>query len=43
LIIIEAADLADARDLAESDPYLTHGIFEVVEVFETKQVFPGGE
>ncbi len=40
LIVIEAADLAEARGIAESDPYLLEGIFEKVEVFETKQVFP---
>ena len=43
VIIIEAPDLAAARQIAETDPYLTHGIFEGVEVFETRQVFPGGE
>ena len=29
-----------ARGIAESDPYLTLGIFAGVEVFETKKVFP---
>ncbi len=40
VIVLEAQDLAAAREIAEGDPYLTHGIFAEVEVFETKQVFP---
>ena len=40
LVMLEAPDLASARKTAESDPYLTQGIFESVEVFETKQVAP---
>lgn len=42
VILVEAPDLPAARAIAESDPYLTCGIFETVEVFETKQVFPDG-
>lgn len=40
VILLEATDLAAARAIAESDPYVTLGIFEALEVFETKQVFP---
>ena len=40
LIIFEATDLASARALAESDPYMAEGIFESIDVFESKQVFP---
>ena len=42
LIVIEAPDLASAREIAESDPYVTLGVFADLEVFETKQVFPEG-
>ena len=41
LILLEARDLAEARSIAESDPYKVEGIFESVEVYATKQVFPG--
>ncbi len=40
LIVFEAEDLASARALAEGDPYLTEGVFERVEVHETKAVLP---
>jgi len=40
LIVFEAADLAAAQKLAESDPYHLEGIFGQLEVFETKGVFP---
>lgn len=40
LIVLEAKNLAAAREIAEGDPYLTRGVFAEVEVFETKQVFP---
>ena len=40
LVIIEADDLAAARAIAEGDPYLLEGVFERVEVNETKAVFP---
>lgn len=42
VIVLEAADLAEARKIAEGDPYLVEGIFASVEVFETKVVFPSG-
>ena len=40
LIVFEAENLAEARRIAESDPYLTEGVFDAVEVFATKGVFP---
>ena len=40
VIILEAEDLAEARRIAESDPYLLEGVFESVEVHGTKAVFP---
>jgi uncharacterized protein YciI len=40
LVILEAADLSAAREIAESDPYLVEGVFERVEINETKAVFP---
>jgi uncharacterized protein YciI len=40
VIILEAADLASAREIAESDPYLTEGVFERVDVHESMVVFP---
>jgi uncharacterized protein YciI len=40
LVILEDDDLASARKTAESDPYLVTGVFESVEVNETKQVVP---
>jgi hypothetical protein len=42
LIVFEAEDLASARAIAESDPYLTEGVFERVDVHETMAVFPKG-
>ncbi len=40
VIVMEVEDLARARSVAESDPYLLEGVFEAVEVFESLQVFP---
>jgi hypothetical protein len=40
VIIFEADDLAAARSFAESDPYVTEGIFATWEVRETTQVYP---
>lgn len=40
LIVLEAESLEAAREIAENDPYLLEGIFEEVEVHETKTVFP---
>jgi uncharacterized protein YciI len=38
--VFDAVDYAEARRIAESDPYLEQGVFERVDVFETRQVFP---
>jgi hypothetical protein len=40
LVVFEANDLAGARALAESDPYRLEGVFERVEVHETRGVLP---
>ena len=40
VIVFEAETFAGARQFAEADPYLALGVFERVEVFETKTVFP---
>jgi nitroreductase/uncharacterized protein YciI len=40
LIVIEASDLAAAREIAERDAYVTRGVFAAFEVSETRQVFP---
>ncbi len=40
LVIFEADDLESARAVAESDPYLTEGVFERVDVHGTKAVLP---
>ena len=40
VIIFEAADLAAARAIAERDPYVTEGVFQSYELFETSRVFP---
>lgn len=40
LVILEADDLESARAIAESDPYLTEGVFERIEVHGTKAVLP---
>ena len=40
LVILEADDLESAKQIAESDPYLLEGVFEKVEVHETKGVLP---
>jgi uncharacterized protein YciI len=40
LIVLEAADLAEARRIAESDPYFREGVFARVDVHESLQVFP---
>lgn len=39
LVILETDDLQSARQVAETDPYLLEGVFEKVEVHETKAVF----
>ena len=40
LIVLEAESLADAKAIAQSDPYNEEGVFETVEVFASAQVFP---
>ena len=40
LILVDLENEAAARSLANSDPYLTGGVFERVEVKPFKQVFP---
>ena len=40
VVILEAENLAEARSVAEGDPYLAAGVFETIEVFESLQVFP---
>jgi len=40
LILVDLENEAAARALANSDPYLTGGVFERVEVKPFKQVFP---
>ena len=43
LFVFEASDFESARAIAGADPYLELGVFERIEVFETKQVFPAGQ
>ena len=40
LIVFEAPDFGEARGIAEADPYLLQGVFERIEVYETRQVLP---
>jgi uncharacterized protein len=40
VVVFEADDLEAARALAESDPYVKAGVFERLEVRETRVVFP---
>jgi hypothetical protein len=40
LVVLEAKDLAAARAIALSDPYLREGVFERVEVHGTRAVLP---
>ncbi len=40
VIILDAPDLAQAREIAARDAYATQGVFESWEVFETTVVFP---
>jgi uncharacterized protein YciI len=40
LILFEADSLAEAREIAARDPYVTQGVFERHEVYETRVVFP---
>jgi uncharacterized protein len=40
VIVFEAEDLAAARAFAEADPYVRHGIFAELDVYESRRVFP---
>jgi uncharacterized protein YciI len=40
VVVLEAESWAAARAVAEGDPYLVEGVFDRVEVRETKQVLP---
>lgn len=40
LIVVEAASLDEARDLAARDPYVVEGVFERYEVRPFARVFP---
>ena len=40
VVVFEAADLAAAQAVAETDPYAVEGVFASVEVRETLQMFP---
>jgi uncharacterized protein YciI len=40
VVLFEAGSLAEARAIAERDPYVTEGIFARYEVRETTVVFP---
>jgi len=40
VVVFEADGLAEAREIAARDPYVTCGIFERHSVHETKAVFP---
>ena len=42
LIILEAADLAAAKQAYAEDPYMVHGIFAAWDIVETKPIFPRG-
>jgi uncharacterized protein YciI len=40
VIVVEAADLRQARAMIDSDPYVTGGVFESLTVSPFKQVIP---
>jgi uncharacterized protein YciI len=40
LIVIDAEDEAQARMFAQSDPYVTRGVFERIEIKPFRKVFP---
>ena len=40
VIVFEAADLTEARDLVSRDPYVTGGVFESLMIAPFKHVFP---
>ncbi len=40
LMIIEAADMGEARAFAQEDPYMLNGIFQDISIRPFRQVFP---
>ncbi len=40
LVVFEAQNLAAARAFAESDPYVSEGVFERIQIWETRKVLP---
>ena len=42
VIVFEAASLADARALVDSDPYVKGGVFETLTVSPFKKAYPKG-
>ena len=40
LVLIEADTMEKAESIANGDPYVTHGVFERVEIHPFKRVFP---
>jgi uncharacterized protein YciI len=40
VIVFEAADLAEAREIIDRDPYVVGGVYESLTVSPFKQVFP---
>ncbi len=40
VIVLEADNLEEAREIAHSDPYLKEGVFDRVDVYESLKVFP---
>jgi uncharacterized protein YciI len=40
MVVLEAPSLADARAIAERDPYVVEGVFARWELYPFKQVFP---
>ncbi len=40
VIVFEAADLAEARDVVQRDPYVAGEVFELLKIAPFKHVFP---
>ena len=40
LVVFEAENLAAARAFAETDPYVSEGVFERIQIWETRRVLP---
>jgi uncharacterized protein YciI len=40
LVVFEAENLVAARAFAETDPYVSEGVFERIQLWETRQVLP---